>query len=119
MNSEVRKYLSAIPAERKERIESIRTAFLDSVEDVVETMKYKMPTYEKDPNWAAIGNQKHYISVYFCSEEIIGNIIKKHPGINTGKGCVRIKDRQDIPLSELVVSFKKAMIYKKLTSVNR
>ena len=72
-----------------------------------------MPTYEKGINWAAVGNQKNYVSVYFCSEDMIKNIKKKHPSLSTGKGCVRIKDNQDIQIADLLASFKKAMKYKK------
>ncbi len=114
MKNEIDTYLSGIPAERKDKLEAIRKAFLNSADGLRETMKYKMPTYEKGSGWVCIGNQKKYISVYFCSAELIENIRKKHPDIDTGKGCVRIKDHQQVPLADLVSSFKKAMQAKKL-----
>lgn len=113
MKSEIRKYLIGVPKLRKERYVALRNAFVESTPDVKETMKYRMPTFEKGPNWVAIGNQKNHLSVYFCSESLIENIHRKHPAISTGKGCVRIKDNQELPLKELVVSFKKAMKFKK------
>jgi len=113
MHKDIRAYLAKVPPPRRKRIDTIRKAFLKSETEVAESLRYKMPTFEKGSNWAAVGNKKNYISVYFCSEEIIENIRKKHPTLSTGKGCIRIKDSQDIPMSDLVVSFKKAMKYKK------
>ena len=72
-----------------------------------------MPTFERDGNWVALANNKKYISVYFCSEDLISNIKKQYPELDTGKGCVRIKDKNEIPLNELKNSFKKAMNLKK------
>lgn len=113
MEKGVADYLAGLSPSRRERAEVIRKAFLGAVDDVVETMRYRMPTYEKGPSWAAIGSQKYYLSVYFCSGEIIDNIRKKHPGLSTGKGCVRIRDRQEVPTRDLAASFRKAMNRKK------
>ena len=109
----VDKYYSTIPEFRLNRIQKIRSTFLKSDNEVRESFKYKMPTFEKDGNWVALANQKNYISVYFCSEDLISNIRKKHPELNTGKGCVRIKDNNQIPLLELKKSFTRALKLKK------
>lgn len=109
MNKEIRSYLSGLSANRLKRLEDIRKAFLNSDTDVVESIRYKMPSFEKDGNWVALASQKNYVSVYFCSEPLIENIRGKHPAMNTGKGCVRIRATQDVPLDDLLVSFRKAM----------
>ena len=109
---DIQEYLSKLPAKRKERINSIRKAFQSADINSLETMKYKMPTFENGENWVSIGNQKKYISVYFCSQELIENIRINQPHINTGKGCVRIRDNQEIPIRDLVESFKNAMQFK-------
>ncbi len=110
--TEFETYLSDLSDFRKERVVKILDAFKKAAPKATSSLKYKMPTFENGTNWASVGNQKHYISVYFCNEEIIENIKDKHPELSTGKGCVRIKDRQEIPINELVKSFKKAMTYK-------
>ena len=109
----VDKYYSDITDFRLNRILKIRRAFLKSDKGVRETFKYKMPTFEKDGNWVALANQKNYISVYFCSEDLISNIKRKYPELNTGKGCVRFIDKNNIPLEELKKSFNRAMKLKK------
>ncbi len=111
-NKDIQKYLSGLPEKRRERINSICEAFQIAGKSCAETMKYRMPTFENGKNWVSVGNQKNYISVYFCSAALIENIRAKHPQINTGKGCVRIRDNQEIPFPDLVESFKKAMHFK-------
>ena len=109
----VKQYYSKIPEHRLKRVQRIRRTFLKSEKGVKETLKYKMPTFEKDGNWVALANQKNYISVYFCSEELISDIKKKYPELSTGKGCIRFKDKNNIPLEELKKSFNRAMNLKK------
>ena len=106
-------YYLSIPKDRLVRMKQIRDTFLASTTGVRETFKYKMPTFEMGENWVALANQKNYISVYFCSEDLIVGIKGKYPEINTGKGCVRIKDSNNIPLNELRSAFIKAMKIKK------
>ncbi|THB75043.1 MAG: DUF1801 domain-containing protein [Desulfobulbaceae bacterium] len=105
-------YLKELPASRQKRIIAIVHEFIKSQPDAEMSLKYKMPTFEIGPNWASVGNQKHYISIYFCNEKIIENIKEKYPKISTGKGCVRIKDNQEIPIEDLVESFNKALHFK-------
>ena len=109
----VDQYYSKIPENRLKRVQKIRRTFLKSQKGVKEILKYKMPTFEKDGNWVALANQKNYISVYFCSEDLISNIKRKYPELSTGKGCVRFKDKNNIPLEELKKSFNRAMKLKK------
>ena len=109
----LKEYYSELPKDRSDRISKIRKTFLKSVKGVEETFKYNMPTFEKNGNWVALANQKNYISVYFCSEELISDIKQKYPKINTGKGCVRIGNKNELILDDLTKSFRKAMNYKK------
>jgi len=106
-------YYANLPDNRRVRILDIRTKFVNAVDGLKETMKYKMPTFEKGDNWVCVANQKNYISVYFCDEKLIGDIKINSPEINTGKGCVRIKDTQVVPIDKLLKCFIKAMESKK------
>ena len=111
--SDAESYYRALPEERRARLEMIRQRFLAAVTGVEETFRYKMPTFEKDGNWVALGNQKHYVAVYFCSADLIAEIRVKNPKINCGTGCVRIRDNQEVPLAELERAFRKAMKMRK------
>ena len=87
----------------------IRKAILECYPDISESMRYKMPTYERKNAWVAVASQKNYLSVYFCSEDLIANIKRKYPNLSTGKGCVRIRDNQEVPMSELKRAFIRAL----------
>jgi uncharacterized protein YdhG (YjbR/CyaY superfamily) len=107
--AETKNYFDALPEGRKVRLVELREALLTSVKGLEESLKYKMPYYEKDGKFVALASQKNYVSVYFCSNELIENIIAKYPDIDTGVGCVRIKDKQALPMAELKKSFVKAL----------
>lgn len=113
MTSPFDDYLKKIPPDRKALLLDLRRSFHSTVKNVEETMRYRMPTFEKNGNWVCIASQKHYLAVYFCSEELIQPIKSKHPHLSTGKGCVRIRDNQDVPLKDLAACFKKAINMKK------
>ena len=109
MSPEVSEYFDALPAIRRERLLAIRAAWLNCFNDLDENCRYRMPTYERAGNWASLGNQKHHISVYFCSEAIIAPLKTSHPELNYGKGCIRIRDTQDVPVAALSNIFRHAM----------
>lgn len=102
-------YLARLPAARRERVRTMCGAFRRADRKARLGMTYRMPTFERDGNRVAVGSQKNHVCVYFCCRDLIANVAAAHPGINTGVGCVRIRDNQEIPLRELVRSFKRAM----------
>ena len=105
----VEEYYAALPRERRERLKTIRRCFVSAVDGVSETLRYKMPAFEKNENWVSLANQKHYISIYFCDEALTAEIRRKHPELNIGKGCVRVRDTQELPMEALKRAFMKAM----------
>lgn len=109
MSPEVTDYFAALPAQRRERLLAIRAAWLSCFDDLDENCRYRMPTYGRAGNWASLGNQKHHISVYFCSEAIIAPVKANHPELSYGKGCIRIRDSKDVPLEAISDIFRHAM----------
>jgi uncharacterized protein YdhG (YjbR/CyaY superfamily) len=66
--------------------------------DAVETMKYRMPTYEYgDHALCAFASQKHYMSLYMDTD-----IVEKHreelSGLNVGKSCIRFRKMDQLPM---------------------
>ena len=76
MSDYFKSYLDNIPPNRAKRLTENKNAFLKAQHKAKITNKYKMPTFEMNDNWVCLGNQKHYISIYFCQESLIQNIIK-------------------------------------------
>ena len=106
---ETETYVRNLPDERRERFRSILGAIKSLYPTAVESMKYKMPTYEYGGAWVAAANQKRYLSFYTCSAAHIASFKRKHPGITTGKGCINFRDGDEIPIDDLKQVIKSAM----------
>ena len=104
-------YLASIPAPRRVRFDSIRALIHETYPDAVESMRYRMPTFEYRSGWIALANQKHCISVYTCMAAHIAGFKKRHPAIKTGTGCINFHDRDEIPLPELRQVIENALEY--------
>lgn len=94
-------YMDKVPLDRRERILEIIWHLKRWFPESIVTMKYRMPTIEKDENWVAIANHKNYISFYTCSEEHITPYIEKHPDIRHGKGCLNFRDTDELSYDDL------------------
>ncbi|MEQ9618965.1 MAG: DUF1801 domain-containing protein [Deltaproteobacteria bacterium] len=94
-------YMDKLPLDRRERIMKLLRHIKTWFPGAVVTMKYKMPTIEKNGNWVAVANQKNYIALYTCSEEHIAPYIEKHPDIRHGKGCINFRDNDEIRYDDL------------------
>jgi len=102
-------YIDSLPRIRRDRLSELKERFERAVPEVQLTMRYKMPTFERGDHWACLGNQKHHISIYFCSEAINAPVVANNPKLNCGKGCVRIRDTQEVPIEDLVDAYRRAM----------
>jgi uncharacterized protein YdhG (YjbR/CyaY superfamily) len=72
-------------------------------------MQYRMPSYHHRDGWVGIANQKRHVSLYTCGEHCIAAFTAKHPDINAGKGCLRFRDRDELPLADLKAVIRRAM----------
>lgn len=77
---------------RRETLESLRTLIKSKAPDIVEGINYKMLSYGNgSDNVFHLNVQKHYVSLYVANIKKIdpdGTLLK---GIETGKGCIRLK----------------------------
>ena len=113
MKREVKDYISFLPPERRDRLYSVHSMIVELYPDAIIGMKYKMPTYQVGDGWVAIANQKNYISLYTCGYHHIEKFKVKYPKINTGKGCIRFKDKDPLPLKDLQMVIKHAIEHPK------
>jgi len=68
------------------------------IPDAVETMKYRMPTYEYgDGVLCAFASQKYYMSLYMDTG-ILENHREKLTGLSIGKSCIRFRKMDQLPL---------------------
>ena len=98
--AQVDAYLSHLSPDRRAALERIRTLIFDTLPDVEETMKYRMPTYELADVVCALASQKHYVSLYMDT-----TLVAKHKQelkhLDCGKSCIRFKRFEDLPLDTI------------------
>jgi uncharacterized protein YdhG (YjbR/CyaY superfamily) len=130
----VAQYLKELPADRREAVEAIRNTILKNLDKGFQEaiqyggIGYSVPHklypagYHCDPKqplpFAGIGNQKNHIGIYlFCiyaDEKVHTQFVegwkKSGKKLDMGKGCVRVKKLEDIPLDVLGKTIKKVKL---------
>ncbi|ADE53953.1 iron chaperone [Coraliomargarita akajimensis] len=101
MADTVTHYLESIPVERRDLLQQLIDTIHTVAPNAIESMDYRMPTYRSKDGWVSVANQKHYISLYTCSEDHIAEFKAKHPRIRCGKGCLNLKPRGALPLKDI------------------
>jgi len=94
----VEEYLENLESEWRAALTQLRSLVLETVPDAVETMRYRMPTYDyKDHMLCAFASQKHYMSLYMDTD-----IVDKHreelAHLDLGKSCNRFRSLDQLPL---------------------
>ncbi len=106
---DVDQYFSEMPEDRRIKAQTVHSLILDLYPHAQISLKYKMPTYESEKGWFAIGNQKNYWSIYTCSTEKIEDYLVKHPEAKHGKGCINFRKKDDVDLQAMKLVIQKAM----------
>jgi uncharacterized protein YdhG (YjbR/CyaY superfamily) len=96
-NKAVDEYIHSLQPDRKEALEKIRGLIFNTIPDIEETMRYNMPTYEKDEVVCALASQKHYISLYM-DVELVNEHREELKHLDVGKSCIRFRKIENLPL---------------------
>jgi uncharacterized protein YdhG (YjbR/CyaY superfamily) len=88
-------YLSALPPDRHAELKPLRKLIRRTLPQAEETMAYGMPTYMGEKMICAFAAQKNYLALYLCG---LGANRKEFARLNCGKGCVRFKKLEELPL---------------------
>lgn len=115
----IQKYLSSLPAERKQALEAVRKIVVENLPLGYQErlggvgILYEVPlsiyssTYNKKPLlYLALGNQKNYMSLYLChvngNEDLrihlAAGFQKAGKKLDMGKSCIRFKELSDLAL---------------------
>ncbi len=95
----VEDYFDALTEGRRQELSSLRQLIRSLLPKAKETLAYKMPTYEMNGFVAAIGSQKHHMSLYLCDAALLDKHKSALAHLDCGKGCVRFKKFSDLPLA--------------------
>jgi len=105
----VARYVAQVPEARRERALALHRLVLTLFPRAEVSLEYRMPTYRLGENFVAWASQKRHLALYTCSAERIAGFRARHPEIDAGKGCLRFRDSQRLPVGELAKVVKNAL----------
>ena len=106
--AEVDAYLQELTPERRAALETLREMVFEVVPEVVETLKYRMPTYEHGGEMlCAFASQKRYMSLYMDTA-LVEKYRNRLEGLNIGKSCIRFTRLEALPLDLVRLMLKEA-----------
>jgi uncharacterized protein YdhG (YjbR/CyaY superfamily) len=102
-------YIARVPEARRERALALHGLILSLFPQAAASMAYRMPTYRLGDEWVAWASQKRHLAVYTCSAERIAGFRARHPEVDAGKGCLRFRDSERLPLADLAQVVRRAL----------
>lgn len=94
----VAEYLGAVAPGRREVLETLRSLVFQVAPDARETMRHGMPAYDVGGRELFLfASQKRYVSLYL-DPEIVEKYRGELEGLSLGKGCVRFRKLNRLPL---------------------
>lgn len=86
----VTEFLKEVPAERLDALKKIRKICREELKGYQETMRYGMPSYQKNGIVeVAFNSQKNYIALYILKAGSLKKNLENLIGVSVGKGCIR------------------------------
>ncbi|OAI41804.1 hypothetical protein AYO40_07015 [Planctomycetaceae bacterium SCGC AG-212-D15] len=102
-------YLKELPDDRRRALTKLRTLIRKLAPDAEEHMTYGMPGYAVGKNqFCGLAAQKGYMALYICPSEVVDPHRTVLAKLNCGKGCIRFKKLDDLPLSAVTAMVKEA-----------
>ena len=102
-------YISRVPEARRERALALHGLILSLFPQSRASLEHRMPTYRLGEEWIAWASQQRHLALYTCAEERIAGFRARHPEVDAGKGCLRFRDRQRLPLADLAQVVRRAL----------
>lgn len=92
-------YLAELPEAEAAVVGELRRAIGAWVPGLREEMRYGMPTFLTAEVFLALAAQKRYFCLYFCNPELLAQYRTELGKLSTGKGCVRFKSLDQLPMN--------------------
>ena len=94
----VSEYLKELPADRKAALGKLRALINRIAPKATEGMKYGLPSFG---DLCAFASQKNYMALYVCEGDIVDAYRAELGKLSCGKGCIRFKRVEDLPLATI------------------
>ncbi len=94
----VDEYMLSLEENRRQALSIVRQLILENAPNAKELMNYGMPAYELNGMLCAFASQKNYMSLYMLNTPVLEKYKAKLGKLSVGKGCIRFKKIEDLPL---------------------
>jgi len=105
----IARYLAQLPAARRERALALHGLILSLFPQASVSLGSRMPTYRLGEQFVAWASTQRHLALYTCSAGRIAGFRARHPEIEAGRGCLRFRDRQRLPLADLAQVVRNAL----------
>ena len=103
------RYLAQLPEARRERALALHGLILSLFPQASVSLGTRMPSYRLGEHFVAWASAQRHLALYTCSAERIAGFRARHPEVEAGRGCLRFRDRQRLPLADLAQVVKNAL----------
>jgi uncharacterized protein YdhG (YjbR/CyaY superfamily) len=93
-------YLAELPEERRAVVAQLRSLIRKAAPTAKEGMQYGMPCYSIGELLCAVAAQKGHYSLY-TDAKAVEHFRSKLGKLSVGKGCIRFRKAEDVPLDVL------------------
>ena len=100
-SKDVDDYIAGAAPDRQDDLKALRALIHKAVPGIKETMQYNMPTFMTSDVVCALASQKQYMALYTCAPEVMDKYQKDMAHLNNGKGCIRFKKFDQLPLAAI------------------
>ena len=97
----VDQYLAKLPDDRRSALSALRNVVREMVPEATEEIAYGMPSYRYHGGLCAFASQKNHMSLYVMSAGTPLARLREQTNLDIGKGCVRFKRLDEVPLALL------------------
>ncbi|HSH39918.1 MAG TPA: DUF1801 domain-containing protein [Chthoniobacterales bacterium] len=97
----VAEYVGELPAERQAALKKVRSLIRKAGPKPTESIHYGMPVYDVNHLVCGLASQKNYMALYVCEPEIVDAHRDALGKLNCGKGCIRFRTVDELPLDAI------------------
>jgi uncharacterized protein YdhG (YjbR/CyaY superfamily) len=110
MNEAVTEYIGRVTDERRELLLKVRDLILGIYPDIREEISYGILKYSYSRDeWVFASYFKRGVTVHVGYKGDLQGFKARHPGFKTGRACVNLSGKQDIPWQDLEALIRSAV----------
>ena len=109
MDEKARRYIDAVPEEKKALYRQLESAILELYPDVEIGFSYQIPMYRLGKRWVGLGIWKGGVSIYTDGPHHIAEFKRRNASIKTGKGSINFRLTDEIPIDDVKFVIRSAI----------